>query len=124
MESTPDNPKQKFTRHFVVRPQDLNHAGTAFCGTMMAHADEQAYIAATLSYPGCTFVTKLFSEFNFVRGAVEGDIVRIESEVLGKGRSSVRVAVTAVHAISGQEFFRTEAVLVNAREGRSVAIPE
>jgi acyl-CoA hydrolase len=113
-----------FTKHFVVRPQDLNHAGTAFGGTMMAHADELAFIAATLTYPGCTFVTKVFREFNFIHGAVEGDIVQIEAEVLQKGRSSVRVGVKASHAITHQELFQTEAVLVNARGGKSVTIPE
>lgn len=111
------------TRHFVVRPQDLNHAGTAFGGTMMAHADELAFIAATLAYPGCTFVTKVFREFNFIHGAVEGDIVEITAAVIAKGRSSVRVGVRAVQALSGREFFQTEAVLVNAREGRSIPIP-
>lgn len=114
---------QPFSKCFVVRPQDLNHAGTLFGGTMMAHADELAFIAATLSFPGCTFVTKVFCEFNFVSGAVEGDIIRIEAQVLGKGRSSVRVAVKATNAISSQEIFHTEAVLVNARGGKSVPIP-
>ncbi len=109
---------------FVVRPQDLNHAGTLFGGVMMAMADELAFIAATLRFPGSTFVTKVFCEFDFSRGAVEGDIVRIEAEVIGRGRSSVRVAVRADNAVSGDEIFKTEAVLVNARLGKSVPIPE
>jgi acyl-CoA hydrolase len=57
-----------FSKNFVVRPQNLNHAGTLFGGVMMAMADEMAFIAATLSYPSCTFVTKVFKEFNFVTG--------------------------------------------------------
>ena len=115
---------QPFTKHFVVRPQNLNHAGTLFGGTLMAHADELAYVAATLTFPGCTFVTKVFCEFNFVSGAVEGDIIRTEAEVLSKGRSSVKVAVKALNAITAQEIFHTEAVLVNARNGKSIPIPD
>jgi acyl-CoA hydrolase len=110
-------------KYFVVRPQDLNHAGTAFGGTMMAHADELAYVAATLAYPGCTFVTKVFREFNFLHGAVEGDIVHIEAQVLCRGRTSVKVEVVATRAIDQRSLFRTEAVLVNAQGGKSVPIP-
>ena len=115
---------QPFTKHFVVRPQNLNHAGTLFGGTLMAHADELAYVAATLTFPGCTFVTKVFCEFNFVSGAVEGDIIRTEAEVLSKGRSSVKVAVKALNANTAQEIFHTEEVLVNARNGKSIPIPD
>src|SRR5258708_27676051 len=109
---------QPFSKYFVVRPQDLNHAGTLFGGVMMAFADEMAFIAASLTHPGCTFVTKVFCEFNFISGSVEGDILRIEAEVLAKGRTSLRVAVRASNAISHRKIFETEAVLVNARGGR------
>src|ERR1700742_31655 len=101
-----------FSKYFLVRPQDLNHAGTLFGGVMMSVADEMAFVAATLTYPGCTFVTKGFSEFNFIHGSIEGDIVQIDAEVISKGTSSVRVAVRAQHAISKTKIFETEAVLV------------
>jgi acyl-CoA hydrolase len=115
---------QIYSKYFLVRPQDLNHAGTLFGGVMMSLADEMAFVAATLTYPGCTFVTKLFREFNFITGPVDGDIVRVEAEVLGKGRSSVRVAVKASHSVTHAEIFQTEAILVNARQGKSIPIPE
>lgn len=112
-----------FSKYFLVRMQDLNHAGTLFGGVMMSLADEMAFVAATLTYPGCTFVTKVFSEFNFISGSREGEIIRIESEVLSTGTSSVRVAVRAHSAVSGTKIFETEAVLVNARNGKSIPIP-
>ena len=115
---------QKFSKYFVVRPLDLNHAGTLFGGVMMSLADEMAFVAASLTYPGCTFVTKVFHEFDFLSGAVEGEIVEIESEVLKTGRSSVTIGIHAVNAVTKREIFRTEAVLVNAREGKSVPISE
>ncbi len=87
---------QPFSKFFLVRPQDLNHGGTLFGGVMMSLADEMAFVAATLTYPGCTFVTKLFCEFDFISGPVEGEeIIQVEAEVLHKGRSSVRVRVKA-----------------------------
>jgi acyl-CoA hydrolase len=113
-----------FSKYFLVRPQDLNHAGTLFGGVMMSLADEMAFVAATLTHPGCTFVTKVFHEFDFISGPIEGDIVTIESEVLEKRRSSIRVAVRASNAATQGKIFQTEAVLVNVRQGKSVPIPE
>ena len=112
-----------FSNYFVVRPHDLNHAGTIFGGTMMEWADELAYVAASLTYPGCTFVTKVFQEFDFIHGATEGDIVRIDARVISAGRSSVRVQVSGQWAVTGEPIFSTQAVMVNAHEGHSVPLP-
>ncbi len=115
---------QPFSKYFLVRTQDLNHAGTLFGGVMMSLADEMAFVAATLTYPGCCFVTKVFHEFDFIAGPVNGDIVKVEAAVLEKGRSSVRISVKASNAATGQDIFQTECVMVNARDGHSVPIPE
>ncbi len=112
-----------FSDYFLVRHKDLNHAGTLFGGAMMGWADELAYIAATLSYPGCNFVTKVFEQFDFIGGPAQGEIVRINAQVVSKGRSSVRVQVSGTWAVSGQPIFSTYAVMVNAHNGRSVPIP-
>ncbi len=118
----PDEPRV-FSNHFLVRQQDLNHGGTLFGGRMMAWADELAFIAASLTYPGCSFVTKVFEKFDFIRGPAAGSIVRIDARVLSKGSSSVRVEVSGFSAADGKAIFSTHAVMVNAREGRAVAIP-
>jgi acyl-CoA hydrolase len=112
-----------FSNYFLVRHQDLNHAGTLFGGKMMAWADELAFIAASLSFPGCTFVTKVFEKFDFIHGPGEGAIVRIDSHVISRGTSSVRVQVSGIWAVDGQPIFTTEAVMVNAHGGHSVPIP-
>lgn len=112
-----------FSNYFVVRHKDLNHAGTLFGGAMMAWADELAYVAASLSYPGCEFVTKIFETFDFIRGPASGDIVRIDARIVSKGRSSVRVEVSGTWAITGQQIFSTYAIMVNARNGRAIPIP-
>ncbi len=114
---------QVFSNYFLVRHRDLNHAGTLFGGTMMAWADELAYVAASLTYPGCNFVTKVFETFDFISGAAQGAIVRIDARIVSKGRSSVRVHVSGTWAVTGQAIFSTHAVMVNARDGKSVAIP-
>ena len=115
---------QTYAQYLLVRPQDLNHAGTLFGGVMMARADEMAFVAASLSYPACKFVTKVFHEFDFLLGAKEGEIIKVEAEVLSKGTSSVRVAVRACNARTAEGIFQTEAILVNVRDGKSAAISE
>ena len=112
-----------FSNYFLVRHKDLNHAGTLFGGAMMAWADELAYIAASLSYPGCDFVTKVFETFDFIKGPVHGAIVRIDAQVVSRGNTSVRVQVSGKWAVDGQPIFSTHAVMVNARDGRAVPIP-
>jgi acyl-CoA hydrolase len=112
-----------FSNYFLVRHRHLNHAGTLFGGTMMAWADELAYIAASLSYPGCSFVTKVFETFDFIKGPAHGVIVRIDAKVVSKGNSSVRVQVSGTWAVNGQPIFSTHAIMVNATGGRAVPIP-
>jgi acyl-CoA hydrolase len=113
-----------FSNYFLVRHRDLNHAGTLFGGAMMAWADELAYVAASLSHPGCNFVTKVFETFDFISGPAQGAIVRIDAQIVSKGRSSLRVHVSGAWAVSGQPIFSTHAVMVNALDGKSVPIPE
>jgi len=109
--------------HFLVSSKYLNHAGTLFGGVMMMWADELAYIAATLAYPECTFTTKVFETFDFFHGAIEGTIVRIDARIISRGTSSVRVGISGVWATTGQPIFSTQAVMVNARNGKSCPIP-
>jgi acyl-CoA hydrolase len=124
MESdSPAAPHPTFSNYFLVRHQDLNHAGTLFGGRMMAWADELAFIAASLSFPGCNFVTKIFEKFDFIHGPGAGAIIRIDARVLSRGTSSVRVQVSGIWAVDGQPIFTTEAVMVNAHGGHSVPIP-
>ncbi len=118
-----DGSRSVFSNHFLVRHQDLNHAGTLFGGRMMEWADELAYVAASLSFPGCAFVTKVFETFDFIHGPGEGAIVRINAHVVSRGNSSVRVEVSGISAADGRPIFRTQAVMVNARNGRSIPIP-
>ena len=44
--------------HRLVLPADLNQFGFLFGGRLLAWIDEASWIAATLDYPHCQFVTK------------------------------------------------------------------
>ena len=117
---------RQFPRHeriLLVRPEFLNHGGTLFGGYLMQWADDMAYIAASLAFPGALFVTKLFGQFDFKAPARAGDIVRLLAEVESTGMTSCRIGVWAVNARTDVEVFRTFAVMVNVKDGRKTPLP-
>lgn len=101
----------------LIRPEFLNHAGNLFGGYMMKWADEMAYIAASLAYPGANFVTKLFGQFDFTAPVVQGDIIAIFSEVEHQGQTSCRVRIWSINLRSEAQVFSTFAVMVNLKDG-------
>ncbi len=107
----------------LIRPEFLNHAGTLFGGYMMQWADDMAYNAASLAYPGADFVTRMFERFDFTRPVSAGDIVKVYSRVEEEGVTSCTVAVWGVDAREGREVFRTHAIMVNVKAGRKTPIP-
>lgn len=116
---------QSPTRHektILIRPEFLNHAGTLFGGYMMQWADEMAFGAATLAFPGNSFVTKLFGQFDFTTPVRLGDIIKVYSEVETVGTTSCQVKVWAENAQTGAAVFKTFAVMVNAQDGRKQPI--
>ena len=96
----------------LVRPEHLNHVGALFGGYMMKWADEMAYNAATLAFPGATFVTKLFNQFDFLLPVKKGEIIKIFSSVTSYKNTSVVVEVWAKNA-KWETVFETSAVMVN-----------
>jgi acyl-CoA hydrolase len=108
----------------LIRPEFLNHAGNLFGGYMMKWADEMAYTAATLHYPGANFVTKLFGQFDFKTPVTLGDIIKIYSEVEGKGHTSCKINIWAANARTHAEVFSTFAVMVNVQDGHKQALGE
>lgn len=106
----------------LVRPEFLNHAGTAFGGYMMQWADDMAYNAASLAFPDANFVTKLFGQFDFTTPVAQGDIIKIFSEVESTGTTSCKIQVWAINARTSAEVFRTFAVMVNVKNGRKIPL--
>ncbi len=107
----------------LIRPEFLNHAGTAFGGYMMKWADDMAFNAASLTFPGATFVTKLFGQIDFIKPVNAGDIIKVCAQVISKGTTSCKVQVWSLNAFTDEKVFDTFAVMVNVKEGVKTPLP-
>lgn len=117
---------QTFT---VVRPEHLNQHGFLFGGQMLLWVDEYAWMAATMEFPGCKFVTISFATAEFKKPVPLGAIVRFETKLLKKGNSSasysVEVYATPAEQTEEMLVFTTSIVFVNVdAEGKKKAIPQ
>jgi len=112
----------------LVRPEHLNHFGYLFGGNLLRWVDEIAWIAATLDFSGCRFVTIGMDSVEFRRSVREGSVLRFEVERLKKGRTSVQYAVRVFNEAAGdenkKEIFSTRVTFVNLDEkGVKTGIP-
>ena len=80
--------------HRLVLPGDLNHYGCLFGGRLLAWVDEASWIAASLDYPQCQFVTVAMATVEFHHSVRDGTILTIDCERTREGVSSVTYAVT------------------------------
>ena len=95
--------------HRLVLTEDLNQFGFLFGGRLLSWVDEASWIAASLDFPDCRFVTIGMDQVSFKHGVAKGDIIAIRSLMERKGTTSVgyRVEVYKGKAPSGQVFFST-----------------
>jgi len=108
----------------LIRPEYLNHHGTVFGGYMMKWADDMAFNAASLTFPGTEFVTRTFDAFDFSNPVRSGDIIKVFARVEKVGASSCVVAVWCLNAETRSTVFRTTAVMVNVGlDGKKAPIP-
>jgi acyl-CoA hydrolase len=115
-----------FERHektLLIRPEFLNHAGAVFGGYMMKWADDMAFNAATLTFPGASFVTKLFGQIDFIKPVQAGDIIKVCGQVISRGTTSCKVQVWSFNAMTNEKVFDTFAVMVNVRSGHKLPLP-
>ncbi|MEI7955906.1 MAG: hotdog domain-containing protein [Verrucomicrobiota bacterium] len=80
--------------HRLVLPGDLNHYGFLFGGRLLAWVDEASWIAASLDYPQCQFVTVAMATVEFHHSVRDGTILTINCDRTREGASSVTYAVT------------------------------
>jgi uncharacterized protein (TIGR00369 family) len=80
--------------HRLVLPGDLNHYGFLFGGRLLAWVDEASWIAASLDYPQCQFVTVALATVEFHHSVREGTILTIDCERTRAGATSVTYAVS------------------------------
>jgi acyl-CoA hydrolase len=112
----------------LVLPEHLNHFGYLFGGHLLLWVDEISWIAASLDYPGCHFVTIGMDRVEFRRPVHQGAILRFDVNRGAVGRTSVQytVNVFADDIDSGREesVFSTHVTFVCLDgEGRKTALP-
>jgi acyl-CoA hydrolase len=79
--------------HKLVVPGHLNHYGFLFGGNLLQWVDEYAWIAATLEFPECNFVTIGMDKVRFLKSVKEGTILEFEVEKIDKGNTTVRYLI-------------------------------
>jgi acyl-CoA hydrolase len=87
--------------HRLVLPGDLNHYGFLFGGRLLAWIDEASWIAASLDYPHCQFVTVAMDTVEFHHSVRDGTILRISCLRVREGTTSTTYAVTVIDERAG-----------------------
>ncbi len=79
--------------HRLVLPEDLSHYGFLFGGRLLAWVDEASWIAASLDFPHCKFVTIAMDRVEFHHSVRDGSILKIKCIQVRTGTTSVTYAV-------------------------------
>jgi acyl-CoA hydrolase len=88
--------------HRLVLPGDLNQYGFLFGGRMLAWIDEASWIAASIDYPHCQFVTVAMDTVEFRHSVRDGTILKICCDRDREGTTSATYAVKVFDERAGQ----------------------
>jgi acyl-CoA hydrolase len=115
--------------HKLVLPQHLNQYGFLFGGDLLKWADEYAWIAASMDYPGCNFVTIGLDNVEFRQSVKEGTILTFLAEKAKAGNTSVQyqmsVFLTGTETGEKEMIFSTHVTYVRIDEyGRKIPLPK
>jgi len=104
--------------HRLVMPGDLNQYGFLFGGKMLSWVDEACWIAASLDFPGCRFLTVGMTKVEFHHGVREGVILEIDCRQKKRGKTSIsyEVRVSRGRSRQGEVIFSTCVSFVNVDE--------
>ena len=86
-----------FTHTFTVFPDDMNYAGSLFGGKILAEMDIAAANAARKLLRGTDCegaVTASLDRVDFKKPAKLGDIIELQANVVGLGRTSIVISVS------------------------------
>jgi acyl-CoA hydrolase len=111
--------------HRLVLTEDLNQYGSLFGGRLLSWVDEASFIAASLDYPQCKFVTIGMDEVAFKVGVKNGSILVIRSQRKKLGKTSVtyNVEVFCGRVQEKKVIFTTNVTFVNVDDaGEKCAI--
>jgi len=113
--------------HKLVLPGHLNQYGFLFGGDLLKWVDEYAWIAATLEYPECNFVTVGMDRVAFKKTVREGTILKFLVEKNRAGETSVQYLVHVYRGDSratGDLIFSTTVTYVRVdQEGQKIPLP-
>ena len=120
-------PTGQLTVRIVAMPADTNSSGDIFGGWIMAQMDLSAGIAGRERARG-RVVTASVSSLSFLQPVKIGDVVAVYTEVVGTGRSSIRIQIEAwvIRGTGSTQLKVTEALFVMVavdESGASVALP-
>lgn len=87
--------------HRLVLPGDLNQYGFLFGGRLLAWIDEASWIAASLDYPHCQFVTVAMDTVEFHHSVRDGTILKISCIREREGNTSTSYAVRVTDEKAG-----------------------
>ena len=100
----------------LVLPEHLNHYGYLFGGHLLKWVDEVAWIAASLDYPGCNFVTIGMDKVEFKKSVRQGTLLRLEVNRAREGNTSVQYTVAVyshdIQSGDGEPIFTTNTSFV------------
>ncbi len=110
--------------HRLVLPEDLNQYGYLFGGRLLGWVDEASWIAASLDFPECRFVTISLDQVVFRHSVREGSILAIRSRQSRLGKTSITYDVEVFRGRAGGEdasdsqepIFTTQVSFVNLDE--------
>ncbi len=115
--------------HKLVLPEHLNHYGYLFGGYLLKWVDEYAWIAASLDYPGCNFVTIGLDKVEFRKSVKGGTILKFISRKAKQGNTTVQYFVSVLRGNSESDkkdlIFSTHVTFVRINEkGEKISLPK
>jgi len=109
--------------HRLVLPEHLNQYNFLFGGYLLMWVDEMAWMAASLDYPNCHFVTVGMDDVSFKKSVRGGSILRFETNRKRTGNTSIAYAVDVYRKET--LIFSTSVTLVHVDEGgRKQSLPK
>lgn len=109
--------------HRLVLPEHLNQYDFLFGGYLLMWVDEMAWMAASLEYPDCLFVTVGMNDVSFRKSVRGGSILRFETDLQREGNTSVTYVVRVFR--EEVEIFSTDVTLVHVDSaGRKQTLPK